>query len=320
MRHSSSTLGQTERLDQWSYASSSICGEFVTIANDTIPFFGDIRRDYLGALEFAHISCNAKSIRQRKLNADRNDDRYYFLLLQRAGDLRVTTGGENILLRPGEMALVDSTEGFEMYPQSSFQQVSMHLQRDLLTNYLPQHRVRSGKIPNAGLSSQLLKTLAQRITGGHLTDNAASTDGMALQESLIRLSQSALDPSATNALALLDGHATLAMRARAEKVINDMLDQHGLSPSKVACTLGISVRQLYRLFQGADDGVHSYILKMRLERCAQQLIDQELAHKSITDISLNFGFNDSAHFSRAFKQRYGASPRDYRKSNQVGIH
>ena len=34
---------------------------------------------------------------------------------------------------------------------------------------------------------------------------------------------------------------------------------------------------------------------------------------SISEICFRWGFNGSAHFSRAFKDRYGVSPRDYRK-------
>jgi AraC-like DNA-binding protein len=37
------------------------------------------------------------------------------------------------------------------------------------------------------------------------------------------------------------------------------------------------------------------------------------ASLSISEICFRWGFNGSAHFSRSFKERYGVSPRDYRK-------
>jgi AraC-like DNA-binding protein len=35
-------------------------------------------------------------------------------------------------------------------------------------------------------------------------------------------------------------------------------------------------------------------------------------HRHITEIAFGWGFNELTHFSRAFKERYGVSPRDWR--------
>jgi AraC-like DNA-binding protein len=40
---------------------------------------------------------------------------------------------------------------------------------------------------------------------------------------------------------------------------------------------------------------------------------------SISEICFRWGFNGSAHFSRAFKDRYGVSPRDYRKGQAAAL-
>ena len=39
---------------------------------------------------------------------------------------------------------------------------------------------------------------------------------------------------------------------------------------------------------------------------------------SVADIGSRFGLTDAAHFSRLFKQAYGAGPREYRRRLQVG--
>ncbi len=54
-----------------------------------------------------------------------------------------------------------------------------------------------------------------------------------------------------------------------------------------------------------------YLCNYRLERAAEQL---RSSGSSITETALPCGFNDVAYFTRAFKKRFGSTPRDYRKN------
>ncbi len=52
-------------------------------------------------------------------------------------------------------------------------------------------------------------------------------------------------------------------------------------------------------------------MERRLEHCRKELSCYGPS-KNITEIAYRWGFNDSAHFSRSFKNRYGISPKQYR--------
>lgn len=54
-----------------------------------------------------------------------------------------------------------------------------------------------------------------------------------------------------------------------------------------------------------------WLLEKRLDYAAALLRSQ--ADKNITDIVFDSGFEDSSHFSKAFKKKFGTSPTDYRK-------
>jgi AraC-like DNA-binding protein len=41
-----------------------------------------------------------------------------------------------------------------------------------------------------------------------------------------------------------------------------------------------------------------------------------MAAEKLTRIAFRWGFNDSAHFSRAFTAEYGVTPREYRDSHR----
>ncbi|OEF24255.1 AraC family transcriptional regulator [Vibrio rumoiensis] len=70
--------------------------------------------------------------------------------------------------------------------------------------------------------------------------------------------------------------------------------------------------QLQRVFT-AETGVNvaQYIREIKLSRAAEQLLDN--SSERVLDVALSFGFNSEVSFSRAFKQFFGCSPRDYRK-------
>lgn len=53
--------------------------------------------------------------------------------------------------------------------------------------------------------------------------------------------------------------------------------------------------------------------RLRLKRAAEDLLENEV---SISDCATRWGYQDVYHFSRAFKQAFGQSPRAYRKYHQ----
>lgn len=54
----------------------------------------------------------------------------------------------------------------------------------------------------------------------------------------------------------------------------------------------------------------AYIQQVRLEKSKRMLLNNQMTIKEIADRT---GFFDAAHFSRAFKERYGSSPMEYRR-------
>lgn len=103
-----------------------------------------------------------------------------------------------------------------------------------------------------------------------------------------------------------------AIALRATQAIELKLSDPDLSPSSVADHLGISLRYLQKLFEDAGENANHYIRRRRLERSYQDLADPLYSGLSIAEISYRWGFNDSAYFSRAFKDRYGMSPSQHR--------
>lgn len=85
-----------------------------------------------------------------------------------------------------------------------------------------------------------------------------------------------------------------------------------ITVEEVAQAAGYSYYHLTRQFSAIlGESVGSYIKKRRLAEAAQKLLHSQ--DKVIT-IALTAGFESAEAFSRAFKQVYQVSPRDYRKN------
>jgi len=97
------------------------------------------------------------------------------------------------------------------------------------------------------------------------------------------------------------------------QTIERKLDDPDLTPARVAATEGISERYLQKLFEGSGSSFTHYLRERRLQRTSAELSNPTEAHHSISEIAYRNGFSDSAHFSRAFRHRFGLSPREFRQ-------
>ncbi len=101
------------------------------------------------------------------------------------------------------------------------------------------------------------------------------------------------------------------------KVI-DLMEQHIEMPLKlvdIAKQVSVSLRSMGRLFgQHLGMSPGQYYLLLRLKTARRLIAETRL---SITEISLRCGFNSPQAFSRAYKIKFGTSPRESRRSRTL---
>lgn len=95
--------------------------------------------------------------------------------------------------------------------------------------------------------------------------------------------------------------------------IETLLPDPELSLRRLAEKNGVSPRYIQKLFAMANDTFGHYLRVRRLERSRMDMGSPICARLSISEICFRWGFNDSAHFSRTFRNQYGLSPREYRR-------
>lgn len=93
--------------------------------------------------------------------------------------------------------------------------------------------------------------------------------------------------------------------ANAIAMMRDSLEDP-MSPAIIASEIGISTRQLERLFgKYLNSSPKKYFLEMRLDRARHLLLQTEM---SIVDVAMACGFQSTGHFSRVYRTNFGVTP------------
>jgi AraC-like DNA-binding protein len=149
--------------------------------------------------------------------------------------------------------------------------------------------------------------------GSLLTTAADEIDHAALPRSVIA-------DQIGSCLALAVGHQpAVGTRHRgklAQRLLRLIEERHadpGLDPGEVARALGISTRYLHALLAESGATFSAALNRVRLTRASEMLADVRLDGLQVAEISWRCGYLDPSYFTRVFRQRFGACPREWRK-------
>jgi AraC family transcriptional regulator len=84
-----------------------------------------------------------------------------------------------------------------------------------------------------------------------------------------------------------------------------------LDRGTLAAVAGFSIPHFHRVFTAhMGESAVSYVRRLRLERAGRKL---RMGAVDITETALAAGYDSHASFSKAFKQQFGLSPREFRQ-------
>ncbi|MCI0509420.1 AraC family transcriptional regulator with amidase-like domain [Chromohalobacter marismortui] len=173
--------------------------------------------------------------------------------------------------------------------------------------------------PGVHVSHQLFEIDRDRLTCGGGTASMDMMMTLIAQQHGNRLAERVSEHFVCERIRMADEPQHVPLRARLAHAPQSLVDavtlmeaniEEPLTTHELAEHLGISRRQLERLFKKYLQAVPSrYYLELRLQKARQLLRDSEQA---VGDIALSTGFSSGAHFSTAYRNHFGISPRDER--------
>jgi AraC family transcriptional activator of tynA and feaB len=297
-----------ERTDAWQAALNQ---SHLSWNLSQIPrrgFAADIQVGRLQDLQVARCVCQPCSGFRQSLEIAQSKAAYYGLLLLYDGQEEVEVGSRRALLGPGSSLLWDSTEPIRFKLHSPVCKTTVFVPQKRLQDALPQTRRLVGVAFDwrRGLGAVTASHIS--ALGSHICyiDNRQAESAAETTLELIAISLGSQDTRAGDS-------QRAGMLARIKEHVESHLNDDELGPRTLARRFGISLRYVHLLFAGEGITASRYILERRLERCRREL-KVVGSHKNVTEVAIDWGFNDPAYFSRVFKKRYGLSPLQYRRN------
>ncbi|MGJ7506080.1 AraC family transcriptional regulator [Variovorax sp. GT1P44] len=193
---------------------------------------------------------------------------------------------------------------------------SVHCQGDVLTVFIPRKALDAllpreldlhGVVPTGACATilashlQSLASLLPRITRKEAPDAMVAT---------IQLLAASLAPS-IDMLGLARPAIEGALLRQIRQYMEEHLAEEDLSTDRICAHFRISRSTLYRLFE-AEGGVIAYLQDRRLLRI-HALLASPTQRCYLGRLAADNGFKSATHFSRAFRAKFGHSPRETRE-------
>lgn len=226
---------------------------------------------------------------------------HYFFLVQLTGYSVIRQHGRTAALYAGDMIIGSGSEQSSLAVPEYGSIAAIHLSHQQMELIGLDHL--SCKIDSSKKSSKMLLSLATcMIEATKYNDDRTFSDALAIAIRLLRQTYEDL-PSKNR----VENAYLTALQHWVLGRTDDRID-----PQAMATHLGISKRQLYRIFKERDLTPETWLTDIRLARAYELLIQSP--RLTITEIAFMTGFGDSSHFAKSFRRRYGRPPRAARRS------
>jgi AraC-like DNA-binding protein len=309
---STDAVAPRERLALW---TDLICDVYVQLDCDALvapdTFRGDIRRDTLATLDLSQVTSRPQDVHHTSRQIAKATEDYFLVSIQTQGTGRVRQDGREALLRPGDFALYDSTRPYELLFEEDFQQFVLMLPgATLRTRVKATERMTASAVSGRRGAGHLMIGMIETLWRDIDTLEPASADAVA--DSVLNILVAGLKtlPAAQHAEV---SNLTALHRDQIRAFMLQHLRDPRLSVGMIAAALRLSPSTVHRAFQGEPCSAAHWIWAQRLDASKRDLADPALRQRSVSEIAFGWGFNDAAHFSRAFKERFGVTPKEFRQ-------
>lgn len=311
---STDAVPRDQRLAYW---TDMICNVYVQLGCDAVRkddsgnFEGSIRQHTLPSLDVSVVNSGPQKVMRTPGHISRSGDDYFLVSIQARGQGVVRQDGRDAVLAAGDFALYDSTRPYELLFDNAFEQIVLKLPGERLRGELHDTEALtattvSGREGAGHLLLGMIRTLREDIDTLQPASALAVANGV---QSILVAGLQTLPAARAPGLSNLTAYHL----ARVKRRIDEQLADPSLSVGSLAAELGVSASHIHRIFKSEPLTPSQYIWERRLEACSRDLLEPRLAGRPVADIAYGRGFNDAAHFSRAFRERFGCSPREWRQ-------
>lgn len=298
-----------ERLPYWAHWIDRLFNGLDSDLYGDSGFDGRMATTTAGDVILTRLEANRHRVLRSRDSARASEQGYLKIVAPLLGCAGVEQNGRRAWVTPGQWSLYDTTTTYAVSNPVRVEHLIVMLPKaQLAQRGLPLHELTARPLGGGGgiarLALDTMRSAYHELPGLH--DDAARAVGDAITQ-FVHLS---LLDLAGRGSALTQREA---LRERIKQLVARRLGDPGLTVGAIAQALNCSRRHLYNAFADEPDGVAGYLLAQRLDACRRDLLDPAHSGDSVTRIALDRGFSSAAHFSRAFRARFGLTPSECRQ-------
>lgn len=315
MKHVLTTDSVTAR-ERVSFWVDMICSTYVRLECDPAAqvdraFTGSIEHHRLHDLDLSVVRSGPQTVVRTSSAISTDPEDCFLVATQSHGQGFVQQDGREVLLAAGDFTLYHSTRPYTLRFDGDFEEIVLKVPGAALRSVVPgAESLTALKVCGASGPGRMLHSMLQALRLEVDTLPAATVK--VLGESLVSLVGAGLQMTHPSARVEPSALRTYHLQ-RIRQYIDDHLQDPALTIESVAHRLGMSAGHLHRVFTGEPMSAAQYLWHRRLERCSRDLVDLRWASRAVSEIGFRWGFNDAAHFSRAFRERFGCPPTEWRQ-------
>ncbi len=299
-----SAIEPTRRLDYWRDMISSTFVALDCEAPARRDFSGSLETNILQDVQFSRVVSEPQRVVRSRQRIRQSPDDFFLISIQCVGSGSIAQHGRVALLGVGDFALYDTTQPYELNFDHAFEQLVLRLPRRYLSRRIAcPERLTAMSFRGSEGSAAIVSSFVVQVY--RQLDRLDPDCLPAMHQALLDLLVAGLSG------ALMDHLPTanrLIMRQRILNFVEARLADSSLDCRKIAAAHAISVRYLNKLFEDDELPLSEWIWSRRLEKARTAVERSRMTGQSISQIAYDWGFKDPAHFSRAFKTRYGVRP------------
>lgn len=253
----------------------------------------------LGRVHLARVRATAHIVERSADLVERRPTGSVAIYVSLRGEALFQQAGRRQVVRPGDIVVCDADGSFVRGFGQGLDELAARVHREALPERAALGEPLIVRSSEANPYGRALARLVGRSVGG---------------EAAIRPDEQAIVDLAS---ALVSGGATrrpVVHRALACARIEEQLHDPRLSAPEVAEAVGISVRQLTRVFAEAGTTFPRYVLGRRLELAYGVLTGPDAAQSRTASVAAMCGFSSVAHFSQTFHARFGVTAGELRRT------
>jgi AraC-like DNA-binding protein len=274
------------------------------------PFRGEVQANVVGDLSFARILAGGSRSSRSRYEVAKTRDHFFAVCMHVGGAAVLEREDESVVLKRGDIFVVDTMHPFSIGLERQVEQLIIKMPVRGIESRLARPDLLFGTVLRDHPLSPLLADYL--VHGFRAADRLSPGAAATLAQHAVDLTAQTIEegtasrPAPTEAL-------REALFVRAERLIALRFAEPDLTPDRIARALSVSTRLLQRIFAEHGATMMGQVWEERVSQAAKLLAKPDASHRSITEIAFTCGFNDSAHFTRAFAARVAVTPSQWRR-------